>query len=170
MKQFIVSCALALLTVPVFMSCSSDDDAATGRGVKGSYRYFEPCLQWESNVAGARTYMKSLKGWSEEEYDDEKGILSYIHKASQATITYGFKDGLCESKVMYCGCSEDFETMKNDLASKFELSWNGPYYDGNVEWYSGESPANSFSIDVGKYVTDFGGYMYADFSYTPYFY
>ena len=169
MKIYLLSCAMTLMAVSLLVSCNKDDDEDTGNSQSGTYRYFQPCLQWESNVAGVRTYMKTLKGWSEApDIDPEDNQIDFVYKDSRALMTYTFKDGgLIGSNLTYFQCNDAFDNFMNDVTKEFGLTWSALQSYQGKEWYSSSITSMSSNISIGKSSLQ-GGYMYVDFSYIEY--
>ena len=155
---------VVLLTATLFASCSKEeiDDPKT------PFEYKAPCLNWHCTIDEVRTYMKSIKGYTEDKDVEKKsdGKLCYHFVGSNKSYSYTFDNkGLVECSYDDMNGTANFDKLKLSVTATHEVKeWKQEQTMSGVEWWTTTLKGRKTSIAIGK-SENYGGYMYVNFQY-----
>lgn len=164
-KSFLLLGCIAV-SVLAFVSCGKDNPVDP-TPEKGSYAYYDLCMDWGADQAAVISYMKSQSGWEEEKELETSSSLRFINKKTLADASYDFdSEGLSGCGLTYYGVNDKFEKMKSDLSSKFSISeWKEQVPMAGVSWWTTTLKDKKCDVAIGK-SDAYGGYMYVDYTYS----
>ncbi len=148
----------------MFISCNKDNEEIIDPILKGEYVFYEPCINWGADENTVISYVNAMGGWTKSE-EEEANKLHFVNEKTASSMSYEFGEkGLEGASVTYFGVNEKFETFKNDITTKYDVTdWRQQEETMGITWYFGTSNKVDCCISMG-YSEMLGGYMYADFS------
>lgn len=165
----ILSLAVLLMTVFVgFTACSDDDDD----NAQTTFTYAAPCINWHCSLDEVRSFMKTKSGFTEDKTPDKTSDgMKYYFRNKKETISYSYTiadDGLVASSVSYDGMNKNFDALKQQITTAHGIAeWQEMPEMSGVKWWTTKLTGKKTSLSIGK-SDNYGGYMYADFSYTEF--
>lgn len=165
--------AIAAMAMFSFSSCGNDgedDPTPDGPGLvtdDEAYQFTAPCTAWNADEEAIGKYMESMKGWRFQGFvavDDSKQ-LRYTNIETGADMTYDLLGGkLINSTVIFYDSNSKIETIVNDYAKHYDITWEDM---GTVEGalvYMGHSEKVSGIITLIVDVVDGQGVISVMFS------
>lgn len=150
--KFMMIALMGFVCVTTFIACGDDDDEL-GQDISGAATYYEPCLDWGSNIEHVKEYM-SGSGWSLSESSNSYMLM--YGRGDVTSLIYKFLNGtdLFSAEVTYLTYNTNlFQYIKSETERRYNITLQKDVEKSNSSStvYSGDGTRGQQKIYISVY-------------------